>query len=73
MRKISVANKLQPGSGHNGSDFEIMKTLVRYLNGDKTSVSITSIDDSINGHLCVYAADQSRKEKRIVSISEYRN
>lgn len=72
MRKVNVANKLQAGSGHMGSDFEIMKTLVRYLNGDRTSVSITSIEDSINGHLCVYAADQSRKERRIVAISEYR-
>ena len=71
-RKFSVEDELNPGSGHMGSDFEIMKTLIRYLNGDRTSFSITKIEDSINGHLCVYAADQSRKEKRIVSISEYR-
>ena len=72
-KKISVKDLLNPGAGHMGSDYEIMKTMVAYLNGDRESVSITRIEDSINGHLCVYAADESRKQKRIVSISEYRN
>ncbi len=71
-KKFSVKDLLNPGAGHMGSDYEIMKTMVAYLNGDRESVSITRIEDSINGHLCVYAADESRKQKRIVSISEYR-
>ena len=61
-------------SGHLGSDEYIIRDLVAYLNGDNSSVSITKIEDSINGHLCVYAAETSRKEKRIVNIKkEYGN
>lgn len=47
--------------GHSGGDFAIMKDLIAYLNGDKSSISITSIEDSVNGHLCIYAAEESRK------------
>ncbi|MBO5411658.1 MAG: Gfo/Idh/MocA family oxidoreductase [Clostridia bacterium] len=54
--------------GHGGGDYAIMHELVRYLNGDNSSISITSIDDSINGHLVVYAAEESNKEEKIVRI-----
>ena len=55
--------------GHNGGDYAIMHDLCRYLNGDQSSLSITSLNDSVNGHLCVFAAEQSKKEKKIVDIS----
>ncbi len=54
--------------GHAGGDYAIMHDLVRYFNGDRSSTSITSIDDSVNGHLVVYAAEESRKTKRAVDI-----
>lgn len=59
--------------GHNGGDFAIMHDLVAYYNGDTSSVSITKLDDSINGHLCIYAAEKSRKEKTIVEIDLLKN
>ena len=62
-----VINKAQFG-GHSGGDFMIMHDIVRYLNGDKSSISITSIDDSIRGHLLVYAAEKSRKTHVIVPL-----
>jgi predicted dehydrogenase len=62
-----VVNNAKYG-GHNGGDFAIMHDLIAYLNGDESSVSITKLEDSINGHLCVYAAEKSRKEKVIVCI-----
>lgn len=55
-------------TGHYGGDYYIVKDLVRFLNGEKTSVSTTVIKDSINSHLICYAAELSRKEKRIVDI-----
>ncbi len=58
-------------SGHNGGDFCIMQDLVRFLNGEQTSKSTTVISDSIAGHLICYAAEASRKEKRIVSLQEF--
>lgn len=54
--------------GHGGGDYAIMHELVRYLNGDNSSVSITSIDDSINGHLIVYAAEKSIEEERTIRL-----
>lgn len=54
--------------GHSGGDYAIMHDLIRYLNGDDSSISITSIEDSINGHLCVYAADKARKTDAVVDI-----
>ena len=56
--------------GHAGGDYAIMYELVRYLNGDTSSCSITNIDDSINGHLVVYAAEESRKQGRAVTLEE---
>ena len=54
--------------GHSGGDYAIMHDLVRYLNGDESSISITSIEDSVNGHLCVYAAEKSRKTQTLVDV-----
>ena len=47
--------------GHSGGDVGIMSDVCNWLNGDKTSISMTGIDDSVNGHLTVYAAERSRK------------
>lgn len=55
-------------AGHYGGDYYIMKDLVRFLNGEKTSSSTTVIDDSVNGHLVCYAAERSRTEKRVVEL-----
>ena len=56
--------------GHSGGDFAIMRDLVAYYNGDTESVSITKLSDSVNGHLCIYAAEKSRKENKIVQLSD---
>lgn len=54
--------------GHFGGDYNLMKEAVRYFNGESASVSVTKIDDSINGHLVVYAAERSRKTATVVEI-----
>ncbi len=54
--------------GHAGGDYAIMYEQVRYLNGDTSSVSITNIDDSINSHLVVYAAEESVKTGTTQSV-----
>lgn len=56
-------------SGHNGGDFAILHDIIAYLNGED-SLSITNLEDSIYGHLCVFAAEQSRKEDSVVQIKE---
>lgn len=68
---IDINDKIKNSSnysGHAGGDYAIMNELCAYLNGDKSSISITSIDDSVNGHLLVYAAEESRKTKTSVDV-----
>ena len=66
-KEIHASNEY---GGHGGGDYAIMHELVRYLQGDTSSISITDIDDSINGHLVVYAADEIRKTGVICKVSE---
>ncbi|MBQ8342972.1 MAG: Gfo/Idh/MocA family oxidoreductase [Clostridia bacterium] len=54
--------------GHGGGDYAIMYELVRYFSGDTSSVSITSLDDSVNGHLVVYAAEESVKKDTAIFL-----
>ena len=55
-------------SGHYGGDAALMKDFIDLMRGGKPSVSCTSIDDSINGHLCVYAADAAMKDGRRTAV-----
>ena len=69
--EISVKDEIVSNAkygGHNGGDFAIMHDLIAYLNGDRSSVSITKLDDSINGHLCIFAAEKSRKGTCLVAV-----
>jgi len=54
--------------GHSGGDVGILTDICAYLNGDKPSVSLTGIEDSVNGHLCVYAAERSRKNETVERV-----
>ncbi len=67
--ELSPINNVKYG-GHSGGDYAIMHDLVRYLDGDRSSVSITSINDSVYGHLCIYAADEARRENKVVAIDK---
>ena len=62
-----IVNNAKYG-GHNGGDYGIMYDLVRYLNGERTSMSITLLDDSVVSHLLVYGAEESRKTGRVVEL-----
>lgn len=71
--EIDISNEVRNNArygGHGGGDYGIMYELVRYLNGDASSVSISKLDDSIFSHLLVYAAEESRKDGKIVRIDE---
>ena len=59
-------------NAHNGGDFAIMHDVIGYLNGVQ-SPSITKLDDSIYGHLCVFAAEKARKEDVVVRIDEIKD
>ena len=57
-------------AGHYGGDYFLMKDAVRYFNGCNESVSVTKIEDSLNGHYVCYAAEISRKEGKILSLDD---
>ena len=71
VREVDVSKDLK-GNGHGGGDYAIMYDYVRFLNGDTSSLSITDINDSVYGHLCVYAAEESRKTKQMQTIEMLR-
>ena len=54
--------------GHGGGDYAIMYELVRYLNGDESSVSISTLEDSVSSHLVVFAAEESVASGKAVEI-----
>lgn len=53
---------------HMGGDYAIMDSVVKYLNGDRSSISITSLDESVLSHLVVFAADEARVKDKIVKM-----
>ncbi|MBQ7373488.1 MAG: Gfo/Idh/MocA family oxidoreductase [Clostridia bacterium] len=62
-----IINKAKYG-GHSGGDYGIMNDLVRYLNGERASLSITHLHDSVASHLLVYGAEESRKTQRPAKV-----
>ncbi len=45
--------------GHGGGDSDLVADFVKYVRGEETSVSCTSLRDSVAGHLAVFCADES--------------
>ncbi|MCX6983537.1 MAG: Gfo/Idh/MocA family oxidoreductase [Lentisphaerae bacterium] len=55
--------------GHGGGDLRLAADFVSLLEGNQPSISCTTLDDSINGHLIGFCADKSMEENRIVNLS----
>lgn len=58
------------GDGHGGGDLRLAEDFVRVLQGEPPSISCTSLDDSVYGHLIGFAAEDSRHAHRVVRIAE---
>ncbi len=56
------------GDMHGGGDLKLVEDFVNIVSGKENSLSTTSIEDSIYGHLAVYAADEAMETKSIVDI-----
>lgn len=57
-------------AGHYGGDFFIMKNICAYFRGDKTTSSLTKIEDSINSHLICYAADEAMEKGQVIDLEK---
>ena len=58
------------GDGHGGGDLRLAEDFVRTIRGEAPSISCTSLEDSIYGHLIGFGADRSRREGRVIHITE---
>ena len=57
--------------GHGGGDQRMMHAFLATLAGHESAGISTGPDVSLESHLMVFAAEQSRREGRVVSMSEY--
>ena len=69
---VSIPDSAKGEDGHGGGDLRLVEDFVNVLRGQPASISTTTIDDSINGHLVVYCADQAMSEGRVVEIPSMR-
>ncbi|HUT24961.1 MAG TPA: hypothetical protein VM492_11510, partial [Sumerlaeia bacterium] len=56
------------GGGHGGGDERLVADFVRVLRGEKPSLSTTSLEDSVHGHLIGFCADRAMEERRVVEV-----
>jgi predicted dehydrogenase len=54
--------------GHGGGDLRLVADFVRTLRGEAPSISATTLDDSISGHLIGFCADRAMATKAVVPI-----
>lgn len=57
--RIEEMNNITNGDGHSGGDSRLVNDFVNMELGLERSISSTVIEDSLNGHLLVFAADAS--------------
>ena len=60
-------------AGHGGGDYLLVHDALAYIRGDGASVSVTDINDSVNGHCLVFAAEEARKNLKVVDFKEFKN
>lgn len=54
--------------GHGGGDLRLVEDFVRTLQGKPRSISCTSLEDSVYGHLIGFTADRARVDRESIDI-----
>lgn len=57
--------------GHGGGDNALVSDFIKMVNGAKPSISATTLEDSIYGHLTVFLADEAMESERILRVSDH--
>ncbi|MFH1569938.1 MAG: Gfo/Idh/MocA family oxidoreductase [Gemmatimonadota bacterium] len=57
--------------GHGGGDMRLVADFLRVVRGEPASLSTTSLEDSVTGHLLGFLADRANEENRAIEV-EYR-
>lgn len=63
--ELNVSNEM-----HGGGDFRLVQDFVRVIRGEAPSLSSTTLEDSIYGHLIGFSADRAMRERRVVEIED---
>ena len=58
-------------SGHGGGDYGIVRSFVNTLKGQPDD-SVTTARESLESHLLAFAAEESRRDKTVINMGEYR-
>lgn len=58
-----------PGGAHSGGDRGLVEDFVNTLRGGEKSISATTIDDSVNGQILVFRADESLEKGVPVKVT----
>ena len=69
--EIPIIGKDGLVNGHGGGDEGIIEALYDYLNGEYMGCSISDIRTSVNNHLIVFAAEESREKGTVVDFEEF--
>lgn len=72
--KISISSAVTDDSinaGHGGGDAGIMRAVAARLNGDTSSVSLCTIEETCRNHLIAFAAEKSRVSGMTVDMDEF--
>lgn len=56
--------------GHGGGDYAIIKAFMEGIKGDKDKIK-TGASESVMSHLMCFAAEESRKNNKLVNMEEY--
>ena len=60
---VNVVNDM-----HGGGDLHLVADFVNVVCGKPPSISTTSLEDSINGHLIGFAANEANEERKVILI-----
>jgi predicted dehydrogenase len=59
------------GGGHGGGDLRLVADFVHRVRGQAPSISCTTLEDSLAGHLIGFMADTARRDGRVVELPHW--
>ncbi len=68
--KVGIDNEPGVVDAHFGGDKGLVQEFCNMMLGEEASISRTTIDDSINGHLTCYLADESMQENVVKRLAD---
>ncbi|HEY3418688.1 MAG TPA: Gfo/Idh/MocA family oxidoreductase [Armatimonadota bacterium] len=68
---VEVITPGQEIGGHGGGDTRVVRNWLEAIRTGDNSLVLTDLQESLRTHTIVFAAEQARREKRLVSLAEF--